>query len=70
MIDGRTDGHGLIDFSRRVDQEYTRWNSKASELYKKKQKIGFLLQIFYWSPFEIVPFALNTMICTIKKIIE
>ena len=29
---------------------HTRLNSKVLELYKKKQKIGFLLQTFYWSP--------------------
>ena len=33
-----------------LGQKFTKWNSKVPGHYKKKQKIAFLLQTFYWSP--------------------
>ena len=46
----------------------TRCNSKVSGL--KKTKNWFSFANILLGTFEIVPFALNTTICTIKKIIE
>ena len=42
---------------------------KESGLYKKNKKLVFFANILLVA-FEIIPFALNTTICTIKKIIQ